>query len=76
MQLILLKSVRNTLKVSVLNKSEKEWVFQESVHEKFEVLRDGISRVRRRSGKKLRDIMKECTKDGMSRVGGQRRKWS
>ena len=36
-----MEGVRNVLKVSELNNRAKEWAYQESLHEKYEVWRGG-----------------------------------
>ena len=36
-----MEGVRNVLKLSELNKSMKEWTYQESLHGKYDVLKSG-----------------------------------
>ena len=70
--------MRNVLKVSELDHSVKERVYQESLHRKYEVWRGGEVESVGKEWEKFRDIVMECTNDvcGMRRVGGQRRKGS
>ena len=69
-----MEGVRILLKVSGLNKSVKEMVYLESLHEKYKVLRGG--NVEGVEKEWETDILKECTNGvcGVRRVGGQRRK--
>ena len=73
-----MEDVRNVLKVSELNHSVKERVYQESLRGKYEVWRVGEVESVEKEWEKFRDMVMECTIDvcGMRRVGGQRRKGS
>ena len=72
-----IEGVRSMLKVSELNHSVKERVYQESLRGKYEVWRGGkVESVE--EWEKFRDMVMECTNDvcGMRLVGGRRRKGS
>ena len=70
-----MEGMRNVLKVSERNHSDKERAYQESLRGKYEVWRGGEVESVEKEWEKFRDIVMECTIDvcGMRRVGGQRR---
>ena len=73
-----MEGVRNVLKVNELNHSVKERAYQESLHGKYEVWRDGEVKSVEKEWEKFRDIVMECNNDvcGMRHVSRQRRKGS
>ena len=73
-----MEGVRNVLKVSELNNSVKERVYQVSLRGKYEVWRGGEVESGEREWENFIDIVMECTNDvcGMKRVGRQRKKGS
>ena len=55
--------MRNVLKMSKLNNSEKETSYQDSLRVKYEVWRGGEVESMEQEWEKFRDIVMKCTSD-------------